>query len=172
MVFTVATESAKLFKVTGCRKIPDARVIFRFFPGTLLPGMISLCFVTEYLDPMIFGPPGPKYYEIFGPPLKYFIPPRSSCIKGYNCNWRATRLLQQTLITDLAIYKQLHSQFTTLSQNNMSIYWSCQYLSTYTSCQNLSTCLYIDTGMICISCWCLHIYILHSFDSIATVTHG
>ena len=31
--------------------------------------------VTKYLDPVIFGvTPGPKFFEIFGPPLKYFIP--------------------------------------------------------------------------------------------------
>ena len=30
--------------------------------------------VTEYLDPHDIWTPGPKYYEIFGPPLKCFIP--------------------------------------------------------------------------------------------------
>ena len=30
--------------------------------------------VTEYLDPRDIWTPGPKFFEIFGPPLKYFIP--------------------------------------------------------------------------------------------------
>ena len=37
--------------------------------------------VTEYLDPHDIWTPGPKYYEIFGPPLKYFIPHEAHAYK-------------------------------------------------------------------------------------------
>ena len=30
--------------------------------------------VTEYLDPHDIWTPGPKFFEIFGPPLKFFYP--------------------------------------------------------------------------------------------------
>ena len=46
--------------------------------------------VMEYLDTLAQNIM--KYLD----PLWNIYPPLSSCIKGYNCNWRATKLLEQT----------------------------------------------------------------------------
>ena len=77
-----------------CEYVSDSGKLAIFGESNVLINIDSLypsCPVTEYFDPQNIWTPGPQLTEIFGPPLKYFIPQYKgwfvlTIIQTYNYN--------------------------------------------------------------------------------------
>ena len=86
-----------------------ARIIFSSTFGYLSTSANTVLFAMAYpmrniLTPEMYGPPQSKYFEIFGPPLKYLDRVRSACCsRVVNCTkngkTRFVRSWDDTLLT-------------------------------------------------------------------------